>query len=74
MLHWFQGGLIDRFPSLCCFVGGIASVYPGTSRVESDFSVLKWEKNDYQKSLMDIYLELIMHSKQVKELSGLNSS
>lgn len=49
-------------------------MYPGTSRVESDFSIMKWEKNDYRMSLMDLSLEGIMHSKQVKELNDLARS
>lgn len=34
-----------RFESLHRFVGGIASVFPGTSQVESDFSIVKAEKD-----------------------------
>ena len=39
------GGLAERFPLLCKFGGGLASTYPGTSRVESDFSILGVEKS-----------------------------
>lgn len=63
--------LEERFPNLCKFAGGISTIYPGTSRVESDFSIMKWEKNDYRTSLMDLSLEGIMHAKQFKELQTL---
>jgi hypothetical protein len=29
-----------QFPLLCSFVGGLAFVFPGTSKVEADFSVI----------------------------------
>ena len=46
------------------FSGGLATVFPGTAVVESDFSVLKYEKNSFRTSLLDLTLEGIMHSKQ----------
>ena len=65
------GGLAERFPLLCEFGGGLASTYPGTSRVESDFSILGVEKNAYQTSLMDLSLDGIMHAKQFSELQAI---
>ena len=35
---------IDQFPALCAFTGELASVFPGTSSVEADFSIIRWEK------------------------------
>ena len=35
--------LVERFPLLCQFMGGLASVFPGTSTVEADFSVIGWD-------------------------------
>jgi hypothetical protein len=59
---------------VCCsvelkrFCGGLASVFPGTATVESDFSLSNWEKDDYCASLTDFSLEGILHSKQYFEL------
>ena len=39
------GGINERFPLLCEFVGGLASAYSGTARVESDFYILSIKKN-----------------------------
>jgi hypothetical protein len=36
--------LQSQFPKLCEFSTGLATIYPGTTRVESDFSILGWEK------------------------------
>jgi hypothetical protein len=56
--------ICDRFPKLCMFAGGLASVFPGTSTVESDFSVIGCEKDVYRTSLTDFSLEGILQSKQ----------
>jgi hypothetical protein len=53
------------------FAGGLASVYPGTMRVKSDFSVIGWEMYKFRSALMDISLEGIMHAKQFKELQAI---
>lgn len=53
------------------FLGGLASVFPGTSTVESDFSVIGNEKNEYRTSLTDFSLEGILQCKQFKKLSHL---
>ena len=73
----FQNGwkiLDSRFPLLCQFVGGLASVFPGTSTVESNFSVIGWEKNEYRTSLTNFSLEGILHCKQYDHLKGLSLS
>jgi hypothetical protein len=54
--------LVDRFPLLCQFMGGLASVFPGTSR----------EKNDYRTSLTNFSLEGILHCKQYDDLKALS--
>ena len=58
----------DRFPSLQTFCGGLASVFPNTSTVEADFSVIGWEKDEYRQSLTDFSLEIILHAKQFESL------
>ena len=46
------------------FCGGMGTVFPGTANVESDFSIVNFEKNDYRTALTDLSVEGIMHSKQ----------
>ncbi|KAI2494769.1 hypothetical protein MHU86_19764 [Fragilaria crotonensis] len=60
-----------QFAPLKQFFGGLATVFPGTATVESDFSLINWEKGDYRSSLTDFSLEGILHSKQYFELLGI---
>jgi hypothetical protein len=62
--------LSERFPNLAEFCGGIATIFPGTSTVESDFSVLRYEKDDNRKGLSDFGLSGILQSKQYKNICG----
>jgi hypothetical protein len=55
-----------QFPELCEFSSSLATIYPGTTTVESDFSILGWERDEYRSALMDFSLEGIMHAKQFK--------
>ena len=50
--------------NLNAFCGGLATLFPGTCSVESDFSVLRWEKDSFRKSLSDFGLEAILQAKQ----------
>ena len=61
----------DRFPNLYNFFGTLATVFPGTPVVESDFSVLKWTKDDHNRSLSDFSLEGKLHARQWAELNEL---
>jgi hypothetical protein len=54
----------DGFQNLAEFCGVIATLFPGTSTVESDFSVLRWEKDDFRKNLSDFGLEAVLQAKQ----------
>ncbi len=54
----------SRFPNLMEFCGVLATIFPGTNTVESEFSVLRWEKDNFRKSLSDFGLEGVMESKQ----------
>jgi hypothetical protein len=56
--------LQSQFQKLCEFSSGLATIYPRTTRVESDFSILGWEKDEYRSALMNFSLEGIMHAKQ----------
>ncbi len=42
----------------------IATLFPGTSTVEFDFSILHWEKDSFRKSLSDFGLEGMLQAKQ----------
>ena len=60
-----------HFKQLENFCGGLATVFPGTANVKSDFSILKWEKDDGRTALTDFSLEGIMHAKQYERMSKL---
>ena len=60
-----------RFEILRDFCRGIATVFLNTASVESDFSILGWEKDKYRLSITDLSLEGIMHCKQYDVLSSL---
>ncbi|CAK9209291.1 unnamed protein product [Sphagnum troendelagicum] len=62
----------DRFCSLREFCGGLATAFPGTSTVESDFSIVKWEKDVGRASLTNFSLEGILHAKQFKQMRSIN--
>ena len=54
----------NRFPSLQQLCGALASSCPNTATVESDFSVIGWEKDECRTSLTDFSLKGILHAKQ----------
>jgi hypothetical protein len=62
-----------EFPKLVEFCGGLASVFPGTSTVESDFSVIGWEKDDHRFHLSDVALEGILQTKQRSALNKIDA-
>jgi hypothetical protein len=64
-------GLQNTYPLLERFVGGLATIFPGTSNVESDFSVVKYEKNKNRRSVTDASLEGILHAKQYRRMHSL---
>jgi hypothetical protein len=49
---------------LHAFLGGLATMFANTTSVESDFSILKWEMDGNQTSLMPLSLEGIFQVKQ----------
>jgi hypothetical protein len=63
-----------RLPLLQEFCGGLATVFPGTATVESDFSVIHSEKSCQRKALTDMSLEGIMHCKQLRRLDVIRAS
>ena len=56
-----------RFKMLKEFCGGIATVFPNSTTVEADFSRFGLEKTEYRKSLTDLSLEGVLHSKQFND-------
>jgi hypothetical protein len=56
-------GLHNMYLLLEKFVDGLATIFPGTSTVESDFSVVKYEKNKNRMSLTNASFEGILHAK-----------
>lgn len=60
-----------RFLILRQFFGGFATLFANTASVESDFSIMKFEKSDYRQNLADISIGGIMHAKQMKEVIGM---
>ena len=64
----------DKYKLLQIFTGGLATIFPGTSTVESDFSVVKHEKTKNRMNLTDVSLKGILHAKQYRRLRSLNIS
>ncbi|KAH6577118.1 hypothetical protein BASA50_010582 [Batrachochytrium salamandrivorans] len=60
-----------RFPMLSLFCGGLASAFPNISTVESDFSLLRYEKDNTRKCLTDFSLDGIFHCKQWMDVRNL---
>jgi hypothetical protein len=61
----------NRFLWLQRFCRGLASAFPNTATVESDFSIIGWEKSDDWHDLTDFSLEGILHAKQYHDLKKL---
>ena len=55
---------VPKCKQLRAFCGGLASVFPNTTAVESDFSILKWELDEYRSLLMHLSVEGVMQAKQ----------
>ncbi|EEC42950.1 predicted protein [Phaeodactylum tricornutum CCAP 1055/1] len=62
-----------RFPLVQKFCGGLASAFPNTATVESDFSVINWEKDNTRQHHTDFSLEGILHCKQYNNLKDLSA-
>ena len=54
---WELPCLRGRFKKLLEFCGGLATVLPSTASVESDFSLLKFRKTVFSRSLTDFSME-----------------
>jgi hypothetical protein len=60
-----------RFDQLRHFCAGLATVFPNSTSVESDFLILKWELDEFRKSLLDLPLEGIFQAKQFEMLDSI---
>ena len=49
-----------RFSLLRMLCGGLATAFPNTTSVESDFSVVQWEKDNSRTSLTNLSLAGVM--------------
>jgi hypothetical protein len=65
---WKTPSIKDRLPELMEFCGGLASPFPNTATVESDFLVLKWEKDLHRSNITPFSLEGILHCRQIRSL------
>ena len=52
---------------------GIAAVFANTASVESDFSILGWERDEYRSSMTGLSLEGVLHCKQYDAIEKLAS-
>ena len=60
-----------KFNVLRDFCGRIATVFPNTATVKTDFSNISWENNDSRTALTDLSLEGILQCKQLDLLKRL---
>ncbi|KAH6588004.1 hypothetical protein BASA61_006153 [Batrachochytrium salamandrivorans] len=68
---WAVTALDGRFDYLARFIGGLTTPFPNTAPVESDFSILKFRKDTFKKSLTDFSLEAFLQCKQYDNLRRL---
>lgn len=64
-------GFRYTYPLLERFAGGMENIFTWKSLVESDFSVVKYEKNKKRMRLTDVSLEGILHAKQKHRMHNL---
>jgi hypothetical protein len=60
------GNPLNRLRQFC---GGLAMAFPNMMLVESNFSILKWEKDNNFSSMTDLTLEGIFQCKQMNQIS-----
>jgi hypothetical protein len=58
----------EKFTPLRDFAGGLATVSPSAATVESDFSLMNWEKNKFRRAQTDFSLKGILHNKQYEAI------
>ncbi len=63
--------LKGHFEHLRMFCRGLANAFANTTSVESDLSILKWEKDDFRQSMMNLTLDGIFQAKQRRVVMGI---
>ena len=66
-------GMHNTYPLLESFSGGWAIIFLGTSTVESNFLVVRYEKTRNRMCLSDASLEVILRAKQYRHMHSLGS-
>jgi hypothetical protein len=66
-------GSSPSFQKVHKFMGGLATVFPGTATLEADFSEVKWTKDEYSVGLQDFSLEAKLHAKQHEDILKVQS-
>ena len=61
---WFSIGK-ESFPYLKEFCGNMDTIFPNTSTVEYDFSLINYEKNQYRESITDLTLEVTLKENNI---------
>ncbi|CAK9275602.1 unnamed protein product [Sphagnum jensenii] len=56
---------------LCAFLGGLATTFANMTAIEFDFSIIKWEMDEFHIYLMHLSLEGIFQTKQCPILQSL---
>jgi hypothetical protein len=56
--------LKGQFEALRAFSGNLAAVFPSTTSIGSDFSILKWEKDGNRKAMTNLSVEGIFQARQ----------
>ncbi|GCA62490.1 hypothetical protein KIPB_007619 [Kipferlia bialata] len=66
---------VARYPAFCAFADGLGSTFPGSSRVEFEFSIINSIKTEYMSQISNFALEGIIYAKQFLELlAGLEAA
>ena len=64
----------QKFSRLRSFVGNLATAFPNTAPVESDYNILKWEKDEFRSSMSHLTIEGIFQAKQFELIKKLAST
>jgi hypothetical protein len=67
---WSVPGIKQKYPDLMDFGGGLTTVYSNDGVVESDFSILKYEKVQIRKSMSNLTLYGILACKQYQNIDN----
>jgi hypothetical protein len=65
--------LLPGHPNLREVAAGLATIFPGSSSVESDFSILKLDKSPQRSNLADLTIESQFYARQWRELERLEA-